>query len=285
MYKNKNLIYVNGKGYREQDLMDMIQFYQDNYNPNIVLPSRWNADVSAQVFKNYPFYSTISKSTYNPQVFYEQTCHLEISKKEYFNYIKDVKPEEFVLLGIRNDIDITVAKLAYIQKEGNDYLFLETIIRPEGMDTYQDRKETYEELIQLIIDEYHLYDQMLYDLISVSDIYDRRLQCRNFNNNYSKQMIKQYVNQILDIPTIININTFIINYSYYFFILYHILIYEVDVDKKRLIDDQIINFVELIDLGIPDDTNELKMLMDPYDIKNILHINDVTSQVEFTLAI
>ena len=54
MYKNKDLIYVNGKGYKEQDLMDMIQFYQENYIQNLVFPKEWNEDVSGQIFKYYP---------------------------------------------------------------------------------------------------------------------------------------------------------------------------------------------------------------------------------------
>ena len=64
-YRNKNLIYVDGKGYKEQDLIDMIAFYQQNYKPDLVFPAGWNEDVNEHIFKNYPFYSRISKNTKN----------------------------------------------------------------------------------------------------------------------------------------------------------------------------------------------------------------------------
>ena len=61
MYKNKNLIYVNGKPYHEQDLQDMIDYYRENYKPDIRLPSNWHTDVSGQVFKNYYVFIFLSR--------------------------------------------------------------------------------------------------------------------------------------------------------------------------------------------------------------------------------
>ena len=123
-YQDKNLIYVDGKGYKEKDLRDMIEYYQQNYKPEIILPLQWHDDVSSQILKHYSFYPHISKQHYRPELFYDQHCDLEITFQEFINYIVEEQPDQYQLLMINryNDIGIQT-QLASVIKQGDYYVY------------------------------------------------------------------------------------------------------------------------------------------------------------------
>lgn len=275
MYKNKDLIYVNGKGYKEQDLMDMIQFYQENYKTNLVLPKEWNEDVSGQIFKYYPFYPAISKSTYKPQLYYEQYCNLEISFNEFINYIKNQQPDTFVILGTRYDKHNSInTQLLYVEKNENNYYLSLTVISPDGIRMNGYEEDKYNKIIKFIMHYYknkydtsQYYDKLWYDLETAKQIYLQRQNCVLYNKNYGYDMIIKYFDNILDVPDITGINSFLIYYSFYLFILHNRLIFG---DDQEDINDAILTFVELLDDGVPQDVKTLKILMEPYDIKNAI---------------
>jgi hypothetical protein len=255
--------------------MDMIQFYQENYIPNLVFPKEWNEDVSGQIFKYYPFYPAISKSTYKPQLYYEQYCDLEISFNEFINYIKNQRPDTFVILGTKYNKDHYInIQLLHVEKHENNYDLLLTFISPNGIHTDEFEDYNDNEVIKFMIDFYknkydtgQYYEKLWYDLETAEQIYLQRQNCVLYNKNYGYDMIIKYIDNIVDVPDIIGINSFLIYYSFYLFILYNRLIVD---DDKEDINDAILTFIELLDQGVPHDVKTLKILMEPYDIKNAI---------------
>lgn len=233
-YKNKDLIYVDGKAYTEKNLRDMIEYYHQNYKPNIAFPSEWHDDVNSQIFKNYPFYRSISKKHYQPELFYETYCDLDITFKEFLTYVSEEEPEQLMLLMINKYEDVAVqSKVAAIYKEDGQYVYNDhTIDMDEGINTADEYKDTIENMIAFIINEYQDYQTIWYDIKTVKAIYYRRSQCQQFNKNYDQEMIENYFNQLLfNIPKVIDQNTFIIYYSYYLFLLYNITLFKEDIDR------------------------------------------------------
>src|SRR5438309_2318331 len=93
-----NIIYVGGKAYDEQHLLDMIDFYENNY----IFPKNWNQDVSSQILKHYPFYPRISKSSYRPELYYNQYCQLDITFKEFIDYVIEEQPDQIQMMFLLN---------------------------------------------------------------------------------------------------------------------------------------------------------------------------------------
>src|SRR5687767_13469904 len=152
-YRNKNLIYVDGKPYRESDLRDMIAYYQQTYKPDIILPQEWHDDVNSQIFKNYPFYPTISKTTYRPELFYNQNCDLDITFKEFLDYVREEEPEQYILLMINNYEDIGIeTRISAFYKEDDEYVHNSHVIdKEEGIDTSDEYRDTFINMLDFII--------------------------------------------------------------------------------------------------------------------------------------
>lgn len=292
MYRNKNLIYVNGKPYREQDLQDMIDYYRENYKPDIRLPSNWNDDVSGQVFKNYPFYPSISKSTYRPELYYDKNCNYDISFKEFLDYVMVEEPERFVIMLMEEYDDVgIVVRLGYITKNNDStYTYKDYYINADEnqVNVGDDYTYTIQDIIKFIIVEYDTrgkYRELWYDLLTVDGIYGSRKRCTEYNKNYKAGMLIRYVKQFLNkVPAITDKNTFIKYYSYYLYILFIIL-----VNNSNNNGTQAINYIEayiaLLNDGIPDDVNDMNELLEDYIIKDIITVNDKTQKISLNLMV
>lgn len=290
LYKDDKLVYVNHKGYREKDLQDMIDYYQQNYRPTVVLPQGWNNDVSSQIFKNYPFYPQISKSTFRPELFYEQNCGLNITFKEFLNYIVEEDPKTFTFLKLSNYNDIKIQKQTNQSYSSNinvigeivnvvkDYEDQEYVLEDYTVNTDESRStgvndekgiyitNSLDNIIEMIINNYKpsINDYIWYDFQTVMNIYKRRIQCIDFNNKYHVDMINQYIDKLLSsVPKIINLETFILYYAMYLFVLIF--------SNNTLLDD----FIALIEDGIPESVSELNILMKDYQFNNF-KINMIT---------
>jgi hypothetical protein len=292
MYKNKNLIYVNGKPYREQDLQDMIDYYRQTYKHDIHLPANWHEDVSGQIFKNYPFYPAISKATYRPELYYEQNCQLDITFKEFVDYVTEENPSTYAIMFLQkyNDIGV-VSRLAYINKNDDDtYTYKDFYINAEdGVDIGDDYVASYNDILEMVIAEFEgniKGREIWYDLSTVVTIFERRKQCQQFNKSYALDMTGKYVKQFLsNIPKITDKNTFIMYYSYYLYIVYSILANNADPSVHDAIINHINDFIDLLDNGIPDDVNEMNTLLEDYVIQNIISIDKQTSKVNMVLNV
>jgi hypothetical protein len=288
MYKNKNLIYVNGKPYREQDLQDMIDYYRENYKPDITLPSHWNEDVSGQVFKNYPFYPAISKSTYRPELYYDKNCQLDISFKEFLDYLTIAEPAKYTIMLIEEYDDVgVVTRLGYVvQNTDSTYTYKDYYIIENDINI-NDYTDTKEEMIKFIINQFNgsgKNQELWYDLLTVENIYNRRKRCTEFNNTYAIDMTINYAIQFLSkIPKIINQKTFIIYYSYCIYLL-HIILMNDGGDALDDINNYIQNFAALLDNGIPENVNEMNELLEDYVIQDIISIDKKTSKIIFDLT-
>jgi hypothetical protein len=274
-YRNKNLIYVGGQGYHEQDLLDMIDYYQQTYQPNVTLPTHWNEDLSSQIFKHYSFYPQISKSTYRPNLYYEQYCHLDITFKEFLNYIDEKQPNEYAFLIINNYKDVSieaiVVNVVRYNEDDNYTLYSYHIDSDEQMvDIGDEYNSTPKKMLKFIINNYSDHQIIWYDLSTVARIYNKRQRCQAYNNQYYHIMYKQYYTKFISsVPKIIDIDTFIMYYTYYLFILHNVMIIESNTDMQKTIAD----FVRLLDQGIPQNVDELNQLMEPYnDIKTIINV-------------
>lgn len=292
MYTNKNLIYVSGKPYREQDLQDMIDYYRQNYKPDIKLPANWNEDVSGQIFKNYPFYPAISKSTYRPELYYEQNCQLDITFKEFVDYVTEEKPDQYALMFLQNYNDVgLVSKLAYVHKNDDDtYTYKDFYINAEvNLQIGDDYVDSYQNLLQLVIQEFKgniKGREILYDLGTVVGIYLKRARCQEFNKSYALDMTNNYVKQFLsNIPKITDKNTFIRYYSYFLYLLYIIFINNNDVSVDDNIVNYIDNFLDLLNDGIPNGVNEMNTLLEDYVIQDIISVDKKTSKVNMVLNV
>jgi hypothetical protein len=286
-YKNPNLIHVGSKSYREQDLLDMIEYYHQNYKPNIILPHAWNEDASSQIFKHYPFYPQISKSTFRPELYYNQYCHLDISFKEFLNYIVEQEPHEFALLRIYKDWDVEIyVTVAHILKnKSNGYTYIDysigsydfmqngVIISDYSLDT--------DDLIQYLIDQYEYgsttNQTLWYDFNTAFKIYQRRAQCQQFNPNYNIIMGNAYIKKLASsILPIVDINTFILYFINYLFILHNLMIIKQDSKYQENIQD----FVNLT-IDLPETIIKLKNLIEPYSINNLIFEDVDTGDMSF----
>jgi hypothetical protein len=268
-YKNPNLIYVGGRGYREQDLIDMIQYYQKTYQPNIVvLPKNWNEDASSQIFKHYSFYPHISKSTYRPELYYEQNCDLNITFKEFIDYINENEPYECAFLTITKDKKTFIINIIYISKTlSENYNLSSFTLNNYGDSSLSEFTDTFDNILEFMIG--NKYDIIWYDFKTVKEIYKNRSRCQEYNKDYDHIMHNKYIDQYLSgIPKIVNKDTFITYYSYYLFLLYNMMI----IKQNPAIQEDIIDFIELIliDQDIPNNVDELKYIMEPYIIENVL---------------
>lgn len=269
----------------------MIDYYRQNYKPNITLPSNWNEDVSSQIFKNYPFYPAISKSTYRPELYYDQNCQLDITFKEFIDYVVEEEPANYAIM-ILQEYDTNVSsRLAYVNKnDDNTYTYKDFYIDDEGVNVGDDYVESTQKILNLIIAEFNGSggNQIWYDLSTVYNIYSRRTQCQEFNKSYHDYMTSNYVKQFLSgIPKITDKNTFIMYYSYFLYLLYIILINHDNTDTNAVnaIIDYINDFIALLNDGIPDNVNEMNTLLEDYIIQDILSINKKTSTVSITLTV
>ena len=289
MYKNRNLIYVNGKPYREQDLQDMIDYYRENYKPDIQLPSNWNADVSGQVFKNYPFYPAISKSTYRPELYYEKNCHYNISFKEFLDYIIENDPNQYtvMILSKTKDLDIITEILHVKNNDDGIYVYTDYYITEDGVDIQISNNLTTQDTLKEIIRIFNTNtkdQEIWYDFYTVGGVYSSRKRCVEYNKNYAKDMIIRYVKQFLNkVPTIVDKNTFIKYYSYYLYVLFVVLIGTNDNTNQATID-YIETYIELLNDGIPDDINEMNELLEDYIIKDVISINNKTHKIILNLT-
>ena len=204
-YRDTNLIYIDGKSYRKEDLKDMIQYYQQHYKPDIQLPSTWNTDISSQVFKNYPFYPAISKQTFRPNLFYDEFCDLDITFKEFLDFLKE-QPDQCELLMINQYTNIQT-RLGSIYKQDTQYSYSDHVINDEGINTSDEYSADFNSIIEFIINEYQNHYQLWYDVKTVESIYRRRSQCQAYDKSYSQKMTHRYIDQLASVPKIININT------------------------------------------------------------------------------
>jgi hypothetical protein len=264
-FKNKNLIYIGGQSYHEKDLLEMIQFYENN-KPQIQLPPEWNNDVNSQIFKYYPFSRRISKSTYRPNLYYEQQCQLDITFKEFLDYVKDIQPNEFTLLFINYNMDNDMtAELINVKPDNENEIVDLKFYTVHNNKTYiEGYGNTLDDLMPLIVEKYNdfvnLNTIIFYDFHTVKSIYKKRVGCQEYNTHYADDMTIKYLNKIItSIPEIIDINTFKIYYSYLLFLM-------LDVSKKR----QIRNLVNLRYPNMIDDT--LQKFKDNYNIHDIINL-------------
>lgn len=266
-YRAKDLVYIDGKAYRKEDLKDMIQYYQQHYKPDIQLPSTWHTDVSGQVFKHYPFYPAISKQTYRPNLFYDEYCNLDITFKEFLDFLVQEEPDQCELLMINQYTNIQT-RLGSVYKQDTQYSYSDHVIDvEEGINTSDEYTDTLNNIIEFIINEYKDSHQLWYDVKTVESIYRRRTQCQTYNKLYSKNMTNRYLDQlIISVPKIININTFITYYSIYLFILYQINLYQ---DMGNQIQTLIDVFGDLFELDVPN-TATIDQFVKDYPIDNML---------------
>lgn len=221
-YKNKNLIYVGGKGYKEQDLMDMITYYHDNYKPNLVFPGGWNEDVNEQIFKNYPFYSTISKNT-KMNLYYEEKCNLDISFREFIHHIDEERPVNFYMLTIDDDDDMgtSLHVIHVLTSDEGIYSYVDTYINKyDGFIRNDEYEDTEENIIEYIIRQNSNANYLFFDFSTIQQIYNKRSQCITYNKNYADEMLKKYVDKLLSFlpSTITTENDMITYYGIYLFL-------------------------------------------------------------------
>lgn len=284
-YRNKNLVYVDNKGYTEKDLREMIQFYQQNYKPDITLPQGWNSDVSGQIFKNYPFYQSISKQTYYPELYYEKNCDKDITFREFLSYIEKKQPKKFLIFSFNEYKDVGLhIRIGLVFKNGDNYTYNDYYLdKDENMvNVGEPYNADFDKMIEFIIGEYGNVHKLYYDLYAVKKIYKQRQQCISFNKHYEIDMLQNYFNNLFIYMTNIeDIDTFILYYSTYLFLLLNINISD---DMNNTIDE----FIALLDDGIPDNINDLREMMKPYKIKNnkdsfeIIHPDYTSIEVVYT---
>lgn len=243
------------------------------------LPQGWNDDVNAHIFKYYPFYPRISKKTYQPELYNEQYCHLKISFNEFINDSRQYGIDECVILGTVKHQHVMTVKIIYIHSTPYAYEYVTTIIDDESMFTTQGNEYSKDSLLEYIAFQFEDYEQLWYDIETASRIYKNRTLCMQYNKNYRQQMIKQYIDDIINVPPIVDMNTFIIYYSFYLFILYHAFMFK----PNDNITDIMVQFVELIELGLPKNVKEMQLLMKPYDIKKSIQFDEVTNKIIFNI--
>jgi hypothetical protein len=279
-YKDKNLIYINGKAYKPNDLQDMINFYKTNYKPDIELPTQWNEDVSGQIFKNYPFYPSISKATFRPQLYYDQYCHLDITFREFIQYIDEEKPNHFSFLIINqwnNNIQTDIVNV----NKNNDLYVLDSVHFniEEGINVADQYTDTYDAIIKFIIDQFSDYQKIIYDVHTVGNIYERRVQCQQFNEFYRIQMISQHINYIkLNYPEIVNYNTLILYCSFYLFLLYNIA--NPDDKTKVYIQNKINSLINEFGEDVLENKDEF---ITTYNLYNIITYDDIEDNINFNI--
>lgn len=256
-YQDKNLIYVGGKGYKEQDLIDMITYYHENYKPNIVFPQGWHEDVNEQIFKHYPFYSTISKNT-QPNLYYEQNCNLDITFKEFLNYISEEQPNEVQLMTKNHYNDIgDVINIVKITKNNDKYMYANTYINKLDGIVQDDHEYNIDKTILLLINQHRRFEYILYDFITAENIYKRRKQCVTYDKKYIANMVVNNINGILSlVPKTIDINNYNVYYSIYLFLLRM-------AKNTKHIEDNFVNVLDdsINDGGISDNLLEYKIVV------------------------
>jgi hypothetical protein len=250
-----------------------------NWDDQQELPQEWNDDVNAQIFKYYPFYPRISKRTYQPELYNEQYCRLKISFNEFIKDSHQYGIDECVILGTVQYQNVMTVKIIYIHSTSYAYEYITTILDDESMFTTQGNEYSKDSLLEYIAFQFEDYEQLWYDIEMAARIYKNRTLCMQYNKNYYKQMIKQYINDIINVTPIVDINTFIIYYSFYLFILYHAFIFKHNDD----ITDIMVHYAELIELRLPENVKEMQLLMNPYDIKKSIQYDEVTNEIIFNI--
>jgi hypothetical protein len=243
------------------------------------LPQGWNDDVNAHIFKYYPFYPRISKRTYQPELYHEQYCRLKISFNEFINDSRQHGIDECVILGTVQHQHVMTVKIIYIHFTSFSYEYITTIMDDESMFTTQGNEYSKDSLLDYIAFQFEDYEQLWYDIETAARIYKNRTLCMQYNKNYRNQMIKQYIHDITNVPPIVDINTFIIYYSFYLFILYHAFMFK----PNDNITDIMVQYVELVELGLPENVKEMQLLMKPYDIKKSIQFDEVTNKIIFNI--
>jgi hypothetical protein len=240
---NPNLIYVKGKGYKEDDLQDMIEYYHNNFKYDLHLPVGWNLDATSQILKYYPFYTRISKSVFRHHLFYNQYHYLDITSNEFINYVVNEQVNQFTFIIFDDDINVNCKIYNFITKN-DDYILKKIEFEQDDIQIYKRVKFHKHKIDHTLKNIFNCYNiiKIIYDLTTVKSIYHHRKNCQQYNHLYNQEMTQLYLNQLIsDIPqTINNSNQYSLYFIYYLYLLYNLqLDQEVDFFTKQFRSDEI----------------------------------------------
>ena len=269
-FRNPNLIYIDGKPYKESDLKDMIQYYHQNYQPTLPITyNQFPSDATAEILKNYPFYPSISSKTYRPNLFYEQYCGLEPTFKEFLNYV-ETKPQRFQLYFPIHYTDGNSFDYWDFTKQDDLYEVTTVSLNMEhqlfDIDIFH-----VDDILSYIINQYKRvtgeFLQIRYDLNTLTEIYQRRTQCVQYNPSYANQMSNKYLQTVIANISIVNSYDSYVQYlfDYHYLSGTAALLY----NEPLVIDNDMLSIVIFQDNTVLDLTM-FEQLMDEYYIDDIL---------------
>lgn len=181
-------IKVGKKYYTEAELLRYIDYFNEHYRlPDV------HDDLKAEILKSVNSYPQISKSTYRPNLYYEQYCDLKINYKEIETYVLEnpdyfhfyVFDNVFLYVYIKNNNNIE--KLEY---DSYDREFKYTIYENVNQQEIIDILNIIKNLINNLRMSFYI------DILSMKNIYNKRIKCIEYNPNYTKNMIMKHLDEL-----------------------------------------------------------------------------------------
>lgn len=193
-------IKVGQKYYTESQLLDYINFYNQNFKmPDI------NNDIKAEILKSIKSYPQISKSTYRPNLYYEQYCNMAITYKEFKKYVLEENPVYFHFYGYDSS-----SLIIYIKNHGNIEKLKYNIYSKSFAYTMYENVNDVEINDSLESLTNYIDNTFYFDILSMKNIYNRRTKCVQYNPNYAKDMIIKFLDN-LEYPKKISNNKDVFN--------------------------------------------------------------------------
>lgn len=168
-------------------------------------------ELQSEILKNRPDYPSISKKTFDQQLFYKQYCHLDISEHEFINYINNHQPDKFIIYtNSINDEDLP-EMITYIFTKNNTYKVDSYMLTIDNIDVEEysvhihHYRRDYEDIASFLDELY--YTDIYYDIQTTFNILNLRT-CQQIDPNYSKNFTIKIIEDKTPVIEVDNLNSF-----------------------------------------------------------------------------
>lgn len=247
-----------------------------------MIPDNLPVDIKQEILKYNPYYYRLNKDIYNKNLYYNNHCHLPISKQELFNYINDVVPRSFYIFTEDSTGILTIHEFDIY--DGINYVY--DITQLYKADVYNGSIiklntksnffsiNTLQITIDFIINLYKNTNIVYFDIYTTYNILSRRQSCIGINPNYNKEITLNFIKSMLTKVNIVDLNSYFEWTKQIMYLYYHSII---DIDFNDPTDVFSINKFNIY--GQPFNKNKLEKYIKSFgDLDSELNINYLTKK-------